>query len=184
MSFSPSRFADRRYYGSPQTYDKYMKLNNQNQARRTGSPFSQAVEVSSFNFANYTDGEIGALATQALHTLKNCVKPWMLAVGFIRPHLPFIIPQDMMSPPPSMVAKLGSQDMWGLLEYSNRVAPAMKANTELHLQYSLLELVGYRTRDNMHFLRHMQEQGAIEVIISHLSRDKHHLSIVAPFVID
>jgi len=41
---------------------------------------------------NYTDH---AIATLAIHTMRRLIaapKPWFLAVGFIRPHLPFIAP--------------------------------------------------------------------------------------------
>jgi iduronate 2-sulfatase len=40
----------------------------------------------------YTDEHLGTLAVRALRRLHVAARPWLLAVGFIRPHLPFNVP--------------------------------------------------------------------------------------------
>jgi len=52
-----------------------------------------AFEVSDMTDDQLADGATAAEAVQRLHELKSIKKPFFLAVGFLKPHLPFIAPK-------------------------------------------------------------------------------------------
>jgi len=52
-----------------------------------------AFEVSEMTDDQLSDGATAAEAVQRLHELKSNSKPFFLAVGFLKPHLPFIAPK-------------------------------------------------------------------------------------------
>lgn len=64
----------------------------------TVGPFSEAAEVED-HF--YPDGELAQRAIRALREHRDAESPLFLAVGFLKPHLPFIVPQaywDLYNP--------------------------------------------------------------------------------------
>lgn len=56
----------------------------------TVGPFSEAAEADE---ARYPDGELAGKAVEALRGFQGSDNPWFLAVGFLKPHLPFVVPQ-------------------------------------------------------------------------------------------
>ena len=84
---------------------------------------------------NYTDHALASLAIHTMRRLNAAPEPWFLAVGFIRPHLPFIAPAPFydrflqnrtatVPAPPRVTAPRGASDLTaksvegeGLTEY-------------------------------------------------------------------
>ena len=53
-----------------------------------------AIELSSLSDSEHIDGAIADQAIGALERLSRSDKPFFLAAGFIRPHLPFVVPEE------------------------------------------------------------------------------------------
>ena len=53
-----------------------------------------AFEMPDVSDADYPDGKLAALAIAKLNTLQNSGRPFFLAVGFFKPHLPFNAPKQ------------------------------------------------------------------------------------------
>ena len=64
-----------------------------NAGKRGKAPKGPAFEVSPKNDDELPDGFTAAEAVRRLHDLKTKDKPFFLAVGFIKPHLPFVAPK-------------------------------------------------------------------------------------------
>ena len=71
---------------------------------------------------NYTDHALASLAIHTMRRLNAAPEPWFLAVGFIRPHLPFIAPAPFydrflqnrtatVPAPPRVTAPRGASDL-------------------------------------------------------------------------
>jgi iduronate 2-sulfatase len=56
----------------------------------TVGPFSEAADADE---RLYPDGELASKAVKTLRGFQGSEKPWFLAVGFLKPHLPFIVPK-------------------------------------------------------------------------------------------
>ena len=53
-----------------------------------------AIEVSALSDSKHIDGAIADQAIHALDRLSKSEKPFFLATGFVRPHLPFVVPKQ------------------------------------------------------------------------------------------
>ena len=65
-------------------------VTNHNQAAGKQAAF----EMPDVSDADYPDGKLAALAIAKLNTLQNSGRPFFLAVGFFKPHLPFNAPKQ------------------------------------------------------------------------------------------
>jgi len=59
----------------------------------TGKPRGPATEAADVPDDTYLDGKVARLAAETLASLKRRGEPFFLAVGMIRPHLPFVAPK-------------------------------------------------------------------------------------------
>ena len=73
-------------WGSPKA-DKYSK--KENQVGEKGAAFESGDVPDDF----YIDGKVARLAVETLSGLKQKAQPFFLAVGFAKPHLPFVAPK-------------------------------------------------------------------------------------------
>ncbi len=70
-------------------------LQNSNNGKAKAGP---AFEVSPKSDDELPDGATAAEAVKRLATLKAQGQPFFLAVGFLKPHLPFVAPQKVLGP--------------------------------------------------------------------------------------
>lgn len=79
--------------GDQLTWRDYQEMNNQamSAAHETGA--GPAFEAADVDDDSYRDGQIATRAVQELGRLANTDQPFLLAVGFIKPHLPFNAPK-------------------------------------------------------------------------------------------
>ena len=92
----------RQYEGEPDgdAPAKAKKKNKKNQAATPDGPPSSGLNVRGPAFESadvpddtYQDGKVAELAVATLREVSNKAEPFFLAVGFIKPHLPFVSPK-------------------------------------------------------------------------------------------
>ncbi len=71
----------------------YLLEENKAIARRTDSGLGPAYECAEVGDSDYADGTTADKAISDLHRLKGMDQPFFLAVGFVKPHLPFNAPK-------------------------------------------------------------------------------------------
>jgi iduronate 2-sulfatase len=79
---------------------KKQRMARRNQAKREGRRYQEVpgllppiTECADVPDSTYKDGMIGDRAVEELRRLGEDKKPFMMAVGFIKPHLPFVAPK-------------------------------------------------------------------------------------------
>lgn len=85
-----SRMPWRPRFGSPYERPENQKLHKKRQKHNNRGPAWESADVSD---TAYADGRLAERAVETLGKLKEREKPFFLAVGFFKPHLPFIAPQ-------------------------------------------------------------------------------------------
>jgi len=156
------------YYQNPQTADLFRQLNRQIKERGLSwkesrklvraspgsSPPTEAMDVPD---AAYTDGAIARNAVKLLDELAASRQPFFLAVGFYKPHLPFVAPkkywdiyrrEDITLPSirsmPKEAPEIGFQDSWELRSYSDiPAAGPLAEDLQRELIHGYLACVSY-----------------------------------------
>ncbi len=83
----------REYLKAPLPADNDKPNERPNAGKNAKAPKGAAFEVSTKNDDDLPDGATAAEAVKRLHELKGKGQPFFLAVGFLKPHLPFVAPK-------------------------------------------------------------------------------------------
>lgn len=120
--------------------------------RRDQMPRGAATEMADVPDETYADGQIAAEAMRRLQAAKNSTQPFFIAVGFLKPHLPFVapkrywdmhdpqkLPQPVRSTPPDGAPSYAPQFGGELRNYANMP----KGNTALGEELTRHLIHGY-----------------------------------------
>ena len=102
---------------------------------RSSSKFLMSKDVQSSAESVYTDVRIADDGLAALARLRSQRRPWLLALGFIRPHLPFITPSNYWD---------AAEDAEGAVGVEATAAPGLSPLTRSHLSSGDGELFDFR----------------------------------------
>jgi len=119
--------------------------------RRTGGKFAKSPVSESFDLPDtyYRDGQIANLAASVLRDQPVSLQPFFLAVGFWRPHLPFVAPKKYWDLYDSSKMSIPV----GLSQYTNVPTIALHESRELR-SYGSLRDQGELTPTQIQHLRH------------------------------
>ncbi len=159
----------REYLTLPQPADN----DKPNAGQNAKAPKGAAFEVSSKNDTELPDGFTAVEAVKRLHSLKQKGQPFFLAVGFLKPHLPFVAPKkywDLYDPDkipmpavdhlPSGAPEFAGHDNGELHAYANvPKGNPISADFAKTLRHGYYACVSYTDAQVGHLLDALEQEG-------------------------